>query len=203
MARKKKIPVPDKPSLLSRVHALLPYVLFAAVGFNLWFVFSYVRRERVSVDGVQDRVLSSVSNALVYVHSSLSNDIAAARQAFSNEVTMFRARTMALSTPLFDGPSSGSFSVSSNSVVEFKSFPPVPSGDVSGYSFVCSGRACVCVDGSYYQVGDDFGYGPIDRITKLFVVCGGRYYRLISGSFRPSFPSDNFKTLALGDTPNG
>lgn len=203
MSRKKNKPVSDKPSLLSRVYALLPYVLLALVGFNLWFVFSYVRRERVTIDGVRDSVFASVSNVLHFVHSSLSNDIAVARQSFSNEVSMFRARSLALTTPLFNLASSDSPSVSSNSVMAANSLPPVPVGDVPGYSFVCSGRFCVCVDGSYYQVGDDFGYGAIDRITKLFVVCGGRYYRLVSTSSRlypsPAVP----KPSIIGDSPNG
>lgn len=183
--------VKEDYSFLRRLYAVLPWVLLSVVGLNLWFVFSYVRRERVVVDGVRDRVLGSVSNALCFVQTSLSNEIVSARSVISNDLQVMRSRMLALSTPLHRAPTNG-VPGSSSSVAVIPSAPDLlPVGEVPATYFVGSGSPMLDLSGSYYSVGDDFGLGPIESISKMFVVCGGRKYRLSIARPMSAFASFN------------
>lgn len=173
MPRKKSTPPPSS-GFLVRLYKVLPLAFVAFAVFNLWFVFSYVRRERVTIDGVHERVMAGVSNALYFVSFSLSNEVYSARLAISNEVQIMRARVLALSTPFHMSLSTNSPSSSVSSI----SVDSLPVGDVPAIYIVASDSPMIDLHGSYFGVGDDFGYGPIESISKMFVTCSGRRYRL-------------------------
>lgn len=170
----------DYSVVVERVYRWLPFLFVVMSVLNVWFLYSYVRseRERVSVD--KALMLSNVSNAYAFVLTSLSNEI----------------RRVRLSNDMRSRPFVKSLANSTNALLTASTFGSVTnaafSSDVStrpflrgiesvdGWFSVVGGSPCVVFDDSPrpYYVGDDFGLGEIEYVSRLFVTCGGSRYRL-------------------------
>ena len=173
------------------IYKVFPFILLLLAAFNVWFLFSYVQRERITVDGVRDDVMRSVSNVFSYVSVSLSNRIDRIRMSDSM-----------LSRPVFLGGSvSNSPPLSLSSETSENDLPLSRLefyGDVYADFFRVNGEPFLAFsDGFRYGLGDDFGYGVIEQIHGLSVVCSGRRYRLRSLPRARSLPSFEDSSIPL------
>lgn len=156
---------------ISFFYKFLPLFLYVCLFFNVWFVFSYVKSEKEDFSGVKQSVLNDVSNMYFFVQHSLSNELLKVRM--SNHV--FKDNFVRHSSSNSVSSVDDGFSFSSPSNTPTFLFP----NDLISYRyFSASGSPCMQFeDGAIYKVGQDFGYGRIDRITHEIVVCDGRPYK--------------------------
>lgn len=160
MNKKNKKP---QHSPLRLFYFLLPYFLMAFTFFNLWFCYFHVQQKSENLASVKDDVMQNVSNVYHYVMHTLSNQIRVAsvrssirdRSYFVSD-RMTNIITSQVSTVLSD----------SVSVVDSNLSLPFRFARVFGSPFVH-------YNGSYFGVGDDFGRGPIERITPLYIIVAG------------------------------
>lgn len=168
-------------SMVERVYRVLPFCLVSVLVFNLWFVYGYVDREKSALVLEREKIMLGVSNIYDKVYTDISKDI--------SSVNDFVRRAVA--GAVFTGSVSNRSSfVSSNS----SSLPSVPQSSTnsvpeSAYRFgdtvsadyfvVCGAPFLSFGGGSYCGVGDDFGFGVVERITRFVVVCDGVPFRLV------------------------
>lgn len=170
----------DYSVVVERVYRWLPLLFVVMSVLNVWFLYAYVKseRERVSLD--KEAMLSNVSNVYSFVMSSLSNEIRRVR--LSNDMRS-RPFVRSLGNSTNELLTATSFvSVTNDSFVSDVPLLPSPRGfdNVDGWYSVVGGFPCVVFDDTPrpYYVGDDFGLGEIESISRLFVSCGGSRYRL-------------------------
>lgn len=196
----KSSPRADFSVVVERVYRWLPFLFVVMSVLNVWFLYAYVNseRERVSVDRAS--MLSNVSNAYSFVLSSLSNEIRRVR--LSNDMR---------SRPFVKSPGN-----STNALLTASSFGSVTNApfssdlsmrpflrgfeNVDGWYSVVGGSPCVVFDDTSrpYYVGDDFGLGEIESVSRLFVTCGGTRYRLVR-PVRASYASKYVSSLSVSD----
>lgn len=171
---------------LDRVYRALPLLFICLSLCNVYVVVTYLQREKSRLDVDKADIISTVSNVYSYVQHSLSNQI--------QEV---RHRQLLISMPVYSS-STNRLSVVGKADSHFVT-NSVLSRDTllsrymcDGYYSVVHGRPCVCFSGGQcYFAGDDFGYGSISRVTRLFAFCSDGVVRL-SDAVRADFALSRF-----------
>lgn len=189
MAKKSKVQYDF--TTIDKIYRWFPFFFLVFSSLNIWFIYSYVNREKVDLTNIKSSVYADVSNVWAFVSTSLSNEIFRVK-AF-NSVQM---------RPIYIPSTNDLTNVSTNSVSDSSIVGFFPPSDVPAHYFTSHGVPYIRFDDrSIYGVGDNFGYGEIKEIYRLGIVCENRYYRLLQPSSSdphissPSFPPSQNRPL--------
>ena len=155
-------------SVIERVYRFLPFFFLAMAALNGYVVISYLQSDKQHETVDRERVYLSVSNLYAYVHSNLTREVEIAKRSFGIDLALYKI-------PLTNNVSSVSNVFES---VAVKSDFRFDGSLECWYSRVAGEDCLVFGDSSFYCVGDDFGYGVIEKISRMSCVCDGRRYRL-------------------------
>lgn len=180
--RKKKDVAPRvSVSMVERVYRVLPFCLVLVLVFNLWFVYGYVDREKNALVLEREKIMLGVSNIYDRVYTDISRDIGSVNDFVRRAVAgaVFTGSVSNRSSFVLSPQSSSS--VLSPSVTNSVPDSAYRFGDTvsADYFVVCGAPFLSFGGGSYCGVGDDFGFGVVERITRFVVVCDGVPFRLV------------------------
>lgn len=155
-------------SVIERVYRFLPFFFLAMAALNGYVVISYLQSDKQHETVDRERVYLSVSNLYAFVHSNLTREVEIAKRSFGIDLALYKI-------PLTNNVSSVSNVFESVGVKSDFRFD----GSLECWYSRVAGQDCLVFgDSSFYCVGDDFGYGVIESISRMSCICDGRRYRL-------------------------